>query len=54
MVIIKEEDVIPADLYNQSAGGSVAVTLRSRAADSDHIPRVIIRERDDDKTDNAR
>lgn len=36
------EKVIAVDLYNQVITGGVCMTLRQKAADSDHIPCVLI------------
>ncbi len=36
------EKAIAVDLYNQVLTGDICMTLRQKAADSDHIPCVII------------
>lgn len=37
-----DERIIAVDLYNQVLTGGVCMTLRQKAADSDHIPCVLI------------
>lgn len=37
-----DERIIAVDLYNQVLPGDICMTLRQKAADSDHIPCVII------------
>ena len=36
------DDAIAVDLYNLAAGGGVAMTLRNRSSDAEHVPCVIV------------
>ena len=35
------DDVIAVDVYNLSVGGGVAMTVRARSSDAEHVPCVI-------------
>ena len=35
-------EVIAVDVYNLSVGGGVAMTVRARSSDADHVPCVIV------------
>ena len=36
------DDAIAVDLYNLAAGGGVAMTLRNKSSDAEHVPCVIV------------
>lgn len=36
------DDVIAVDVYNLSVGGGVAMTVRARSSDAEHVPCVIV------------
>lgn len=45
-------EVIGIDLYNQSMTGWVSKTMSNRATDSDHVPCVLITERENHELPN--